>query len=325
MARLEGSTQIPQHFGARLADVDEPDRHVAIREVFGRGWLNVEFDAYDERPAISAEIDLLPGVSITRGSYSPHRARTLADLSLGDDDVAFCWVETPGNFELDHLSQVRELKSGEAVLTSCADRMQGRNDEVAYPTTIKLTRKSVLPMLESNDVLGRTIAANDPAFRLLRQYLDPALEYARQSGPEGAGMVAHQISDLVILALGASADGRAMATERGQKAARYAAICEWIDRNHFDPSLSIQQCCVKFALGRRAIQSLLAEHGTSFTRKVRERRLLQAYRLLGSPDHAASSISEIAYSVGFGDLSYFNRRFRDRFGKRPGDVRREAH
>ena len=35
-------------------------------------------------------------------------------------------------------------------------------------------------------------------------------------------------------------------------------------------------------------------------------------------------ISQIAYNVGFNDLSYFNRTFRRRYGVRPTDLRRLA-
>ena len=38
---------------------------------------------------------------------------------------------------------------------------------------------------------------------------------------------------------------------------------------------------------------------------------------------AGLSISTIAFEVGFGDLSYFNRKFRKRFGTSPRDWRTE--
>jgi len=36
---------------------------------------------------------------------------------------------------------------------------------------------------------------------------------------------------------------------------------------------------------------------------------------------AARSISSIAYDVGFGDISYFNRAFRQRYKVTPSDIR----
>ena len=54
---------------------------------------------------------------------------------------------------------------------------------------------------------------------------------------------------------------------------------------------------------------------------VLQRRLDRAMRRLQSPDERKRSISEIAFDVGFGDLSYFNRTFRRRFDTSPRLVR----
>jgi AraC-like DNA-binding protein len=67
---------------------------------------------------------------------------------------------------------------------------------------------------------------------------------------------------------------------------------------------------------------MLFEHeGTTFTEFVRQARLDRAHRMLVDPRMADRSISAIAFDVGFGDLSYFNREFRRRFGQTPSDVR----
>ena len=51
------------------------------------------------------------------------------------------------------------------------------------------------------------------------------------------------------------------------------------------------------------------------------RRLERAYRMLCDPRLGGSSISSIAYDVGFGDLSYFNRVFRRHYHQTPSDVK----
>jgi AraC-like DNA-binding protein len=43
--------------------------------------------------------------------------------------------------------------------------------------------------------------------------------------------------------------------------------------------------------------------------------------MLRDPRCATRRIGEIAYDVGFGDLSYFNRAFRRRYGVTPSEVR----
>jgi AraC-like DNA-binding protein len=46
--------------------------------------------------------------------------------------------------------------------------------------------------------------------------------------------------------------------------------------------------------------------------------------MLTDPRLAARSITSIAFDAGFGDLSYFNRCFRRRYGATPSDVRSSA-
>ncbi|HET7614712.1 MAG TPA: helix-turn-helix domain-containing protein [Gemmatimonadaceae bacterium] len=66
---------------------------------------------------------------------------------------------------------------------------------------------------------------------------------------------------------------------------------------------------------------LFESESTTFTEFVREERLTRARSKLLSPRFAARRIAEIAYEVGFNDLSYFNRSFRRRFGHSPSEVR----
>jgi AraC-like DNA-binding protein len=46
--------------------------------------------------------------------------------------------------------------------------------------------------------------------------------------------------------------------------------------------------------------------------------------MLYEPQTAESRVSTIAYDVGFGDLSYFNRCFRRAYGATPMDIREAA-
>ena len=52
-----------------------------------------------------------------------------------------------------------------------------------------------------------------------------------------------------------------------------------------------------------------------------ERRLERARQLLLNFSISPRSISAIAFDLGFGDLSYFNRTFKKRFGATPREVR----
>ncbi|MFG1358390.1 helix-turn-helix transcriptional regulator [Xanthobacter pseudotagetidis] len=73
----------------------------------------------------------------------------------------------------------------------------------------------------------------------------------------------------------------------------------------------------------RAIQKQFQAEGTTFSAYVLEQRLLAAREALAAagPDRARP-VSAVAFESGFGDLSYFNRTFRARFGMTPSAFRR---
>ena len=71
----------------------------------------------------------------------------------------------------------------------------------------------------------------------------------------------------------------------------------------------------------RYVQRLFESDGTTFSEFLVGQRLARAHRLLCEPNLGHMAISEIAYDAGFGDLSYFNRRFRRLYGLTPRDVR----
>jgi AraC-like DNA-binding protein len=54
---------------------------------------------------------------------------------------------------------------------------------------------------------------------------------------------------------------------------------------------------------------------------VLEQRLALACRGLRDPRLASHTVSSIAHDAGFGDLSYFNRTFRRRYGVTPSGAR----
>jgi len=71
----------------------------------------------------------------------------------------------------------------------------------------------------------------------------------------------------------------------------------------------------------RYVQRLFEADGTTFSEYLMEQRLARAHRLLCEPGASHTAISTIAYDVGFGDLSHFNRRFRRQYGLTPRELR----
>jgi AraC-like DNA-binding protein len=106
------------------------------------------------------------------------------------------------------------------------------------------------------------------------------------------------------------------------RSSRLQAIKADIDAHLSHPELTAQLIGRMHRVTARYVQRLFQEEGSTFSRFVLERRLAAARRMIEADD--ARPISGIAYEVGFGDLSYFNRAFRRQFGGPPSALRRTS-
>lgn len=89
----------------------------------------------------------------------------------------------------------------------------------------------------------------------------------------------------------------------------------------WDSTLGPDEIAAAVNISTRYLHKLFeAEHHT-VSRYIRARRLELARRALLDPRLADRSISTIAYSCGFGDLSSFNRAFKAAFGVTPTELR----
>jgi len=131
-----------------------------------------------------------------------------------------------------------------------------------------------------------------------------------------------QLCDLVAVTLGATQDAAEAAEGRGIRAARLRAIKADIEANlAHGGDLSPSAVARRQHISDSYIRKLFEGENTSFSQFVLSRRLLRAHRLLLDPRRVEQSIASIAFEVGFGDLSYFNRAFKRCYGAAPSEIR----
>ncbi|WP_092516101.1 helix-turn-helix transcriptional regulator [Afipia sp. GAS231] len=149
-----------------------------------------------------------------------------------------------------------------------------------------------------------------------------------------AGLVGRRRADLSVAFHATSIMARAPARRgtRGRKglsepgdssAGRLNFMKADVLRNLDKNDLTIESIARTNALSARQAQRLFASLGTTFSEFVLEQRLLLARRLLLHEQSRHRKVSDIAYTVGFNDLSYFHKSFRRRFGVTPADMRAE--
>jgi len=108
---------------------------------------------------------------------------------------------------------------------------------------------------------------------------------------------------------------------RGLKAARLKKAEAYIIEHSHRREISVGSVAAHLCVTPRYLQRLFEEGGTTFSEFLVTQRLAQAHRRLCEPESVHVAISAVAYDAGFGDLSYFNRRFRRLYGLTPREVR----
>ena len=291
-------------------DWPERDREAMFRDNVGRDAVVVE-PLGDEPLRIDGTFVRLPDLTLVSSRRSAMRS-DFADglqrltINLGGDALA-----SQGGCEF-------VLKRGDAVAFS--------GSEVGSLTTVQHGRVATIQFANGSlhrrltDRSARHIAAAAPPLLLLRRYLNAVLAadllHSRAVGP----LAIDHIRDLAALAIGAGIDADEIARGRGIGAARLQAIKDDLLAG-LSGELGLDDMAARHGVTPRYVRMLFESEGTSFTEFIREERLKRARHMLLSPRFEHRLISDIAYEVGFNDLSYFNRRFRRRFGASPGEVR----
>lgn len=102
---------------------------------------------------------------------------------------------------------------------------------------------------------------------------------------------------------------------------RLPVLLDFLRQNFRDRDLSAASLSRTFSISERYVHKLFAGTGKSFSEHLGELRLDECARRLDGAGPKASII-DVALDAGFSDVSYFNRRFKARFGETPSSYRR---
>ncbi|HTF96310.1 MAG TPA: AraC family transcriptional regulator [Cellvibrio sp.] len=98
-----------------------------------------------------------------------------------------------------------------------------------------------------------------------------------------------------------------------------SAVVDYLASEYVNPNLDVETIVSALGINRTKINDILREEsGLTFTAYLNKLRLTEAARLLSEKQMA---VSEAAFAVGFGSLSYFNRAFKKEFGCAPSSYK----
>jgi AraC-like DNA-binding protein len=315
-------------------DLLEPARAKVVRELHehatlpGSGRPEPIEPLRDYRVRLDITKRVLPGAILMSGMLCGvrHAIRSRGSVSSSEDDL-LVGVNLNGRTIAQSRDRELVLQEGDAMLMTRDSISLNLNHPAAVNFLgFRVPRDAIAPLAGSiDDALMRMVPAGAEAIKLLVTYAR-AIAEEQQSlhTPELQRLVATHIHDLIALTVGATRNGHAIAEGRGIRAARLRAIMSDITANLGDCDLTVAAVAQRQRVTPRYLHKLFEGEEVTFSSFVLGQRLSRAHRMLRDARFGDRSISSVAFDVGFGDLSYFNRSFRRRYGATPSEIRHSA-
>ena len=278
-------------------------------------------------PRVDVTKRTLPGLAIVSGTFSGlrHAIRPSWAAATGEDDLLFgvnvrgCSVACQRDREL-------TLRNGDAFFaTRDASGFIIMRPTPARFVACRVPRGAVAPLVGRIDVTPlRLVPPRSEALSLLVTYAQAIVDTLPLATLELQRLAVTHMHDLIAATIGATRDGLAIAEGRGIAAGRLRAIMNDISTHLGDGDLSVAKIAKHQRVTPRYIHKLFENEGLTFSSFVLGQRLSRAHRMLSDPRLTDRNVSVVAFDVGFGDLSYFNRAFRRRYAATPTEIRKAA-
>jgi AraC family transcriptional regulator, positive regulator of tynA and feaB len=258
-----------------------------------------------------ADMDLIMPVSGPARVRNVHRSLESNFLNLGIQHTGRSWLSTCGQ------SHVREV--GDFVLFDTARPFEMQFDEMTRVIIVKLPMKLANERIPGlSDLIGVGMCGRTSGSSLLSSFVRNAWTQIEDDNAEDCGQ---SISDVIWLLLDLAYQRyREPATVNGRRKVLRARAVAFIDTNLADSNLDVSAVASELHVSTRYVQLMFAELLTTPSAFIQARRLEAAAKLLRARGVAAS-VTEVAFDVGFGDLSGFCTAFRRRFAVTPREFR----
>ena len=288
------------------------------QERYSRNGTQLGFKPETDAPFHSSVQSLCDLPRIVRSTLSPgllFRDKTM--IKDRDDNVSLV-VSLGRSLSINHRKREACLARNEAILFQAdAPGSAGTRQRFAVLEVSTAQRDWELRNAHPGDVLAHVIDRNSQTLALLLGYIRAFAKSGLPSATKARQLVSGHLIDLVILAATEPSLGESQID--CVVAARRAAVLDYIASHFCDPNLSGFSLAQKLGISQRYLHRLLQTTGKTLTEHVNELRLDRAFSLLSTMG-ADQRVTDIAFAVGYSDVTYFYRHFRSRFGDTPKGV-----
>ncbi|MGO4741712.1 helix-turn-helix domain-containing protein [Bosea sp. 2KB_26] len=170
-------------------------------------------------------------------------------------------------------------------------------------------------------VAARTLRPVEAEIGLTSAFLATLPTFLDRLSPVAEETVRSQTLDLIALSLGKAGGEQAQRSSSARSLVRLKVRAAIEARLH-EPQIDLGSVAAAAGVSLRYANAALADENTSISRVVQERRLARCRKALEDPAQSHRTVSDIAYSWGFSDMTHFGRKFRATFGRLPSEYRR---
>lgn len=288
------------------------------QERYSRSGTRLGFKPVTDASFHSSVQSICDSPRIVRSTLSPgllFRDRNM--VKDGDDNISLV-VSLGRAITINHRGREARLGRNEAILLQAdAPGSAGTRQRFAVLEVSTAQREWEERNVRPGDLLTKVINRNSQTLVLLLAYVHALAKSGPPSGAKGYRLVSHHLIDLVTLAATDSSLGDSEID--CVVAARRAAVLDYIASHFCDQNLSGSSLAEKLGISQRYLQRLLKTTGKTFTEHINELRLDRAFGLLLIMG-ANKRVSDVAFEVGYADLSNFYKQFKLRFGDTPKGV-----
>ncbi len=210
------------------------------------------------------------------------------------------------------------LEAGDFVLYDPSQPLWLNFEEYTQTIVLRLplaTAEERIPHLRNH--VGLPVSGRSGPGALFSSFLRHAWEEL-EHGDQGEWVDA--LSDAIWPMLNMAYAPLRPALETNRREERRRALFEAVEADLTDPELDVHRLAGRMGVSARYVQMLFAELGTTPRAFIQNRRLELAAKRL-EREGTDVTVTDVAYDVGFNDLSSFCRAFRRRFDMSPRGYR----
>lgn len=286
--------------------------------------MDVDFLAGDA--TLLGRHNLLSNGTIVIGemlSSSFKGVRTKQHIQPNDDSHVYLSFNIGNTVQISRqFGREAEARPGEALLGVLEAGIEALAPADGHCISFKVPAENFVRWgLTPADLACRRLDCSGAEYRLLTGYARMLIDVGDQLTAAQAQAASQHLIDLTGHWLGAGHKVREQNGHATSVQARLLLIRQVINEAARDPRLDLQAVAERLGMPPRTVQHALAAAGENFSQLVTSARLRRACTMLRDPAFDEVSVSRIASSCGFADVTGFYRAFRTAFDTTPAILR----